>query len=500
MQLKNWIGIWIVYVFCLHAAEESMTIQSGEALYNGQDISLSGQVLVEHPLGQIASKYLILMPSGMSPSHRPKFAMLKIHDDVVINWAEGGCLHCQEALIDSDLLTGMFQGNAEQPNVIYEMARCALTSQSEKAPVRIQSHKMHVQLEKREREGQAPQTVLRCIQADDKVQVKYAEKYTVLASHANYQQDNNVLSQRIISLYPDSSSQTCQLIHENGDTITSDSILIDLDKQELFLNQSKGTIHVEGEKPYEIQFSADKLIWDENQHLLTLQDHVCIKQPGLGDIYTDQKVQIQQEVVEGKLTVRKLTFPSGTRLNYLDVKRGSTHQMVCHGVLEADPIRCIIQMKSPIDSHGQVLDDQQVYFEDVMGEMYADQVEFHYQTADQGIIPIQLSMRGHVKVFNRFNGHPDESGSVLQYALADRVDYRPSEQEMLLTSQKGHRVLFFDKINNLKMSAPSLKIRKDKQSQKESIQGLGDVRFTFMESEFEEFKKRFKFTEASLEK
>lgn len=134
---------------------------------------------------------------------------------------------------------------------------------------------------------------------------------------------------------------------------------------------------------------------------------------------------------------------------------------------------------------------QQVYIDEALGEMYADRVVIHYQWENQQFVPSKMILEGHVRLLNRFDGHLQESSSVLHYALADQVNYDPKVQEMLLTSQKGNRVLFVDKTHNMQMSAPSLRVRRDATTQKESIQGVGDVRFTFIEREREQIKQHF---------
>ena len=70
---------------------------------------------------------------------------------------------------------------------------------------------------------------------------------------------------------------------------------------------------------------------------------------------------------------------------------------------------------------------------------------------------------------------------------------------MVLSASEGNRVLLFDKVNNIQMSAPSLKIQHDPSSQKELIKGMGDVRFTFLEKELAQVKQHFKQKDALWE-
>lgn len=496
----KWILITLIArTLFLWAEDEPMTIESGEAVYNGQDISLTGQVTIQHELGRMTAKELSIVPIVEGhPDPNAKKILLNIRDQVVIDWSQGGRLQCQEAKIDCAQLIGTFVGDSIHPEVIYESEQGARIAKSKStAPIIIRSKKMEMAITRQyDAQSKTQKNIITRIQADEKVKVQYDEDYTILTDHAHYQQDPDDSSQRILRLYPDSSDRNCQLSHLNGDLIKSDSIVINLADRTLVLTHPRGKIQTCTEPQQPLCFSSDKLTWDEEKKILSLEDHVHIEQTGLGKIETDRCVQIKQEIVDGKVAVRSFIFPLGTELTYLDSKKAMQHKIICYGPLEVDHVQRRVRMESPLDEKGEVLQDKQIYFEDLMGDIYADQAEFSYLSTEQGLVPTTVVMQGHVKIFNRFHGHLQESGSVLQYALADRVDYYLKEQEMLLASKEKNRVLFFDKINNLRMSAPSLKILHDKQSNKESIQGIGDVRFTFVESEFEELKKRFKLKES----
>jgi hypothetical protein len=131
--------------------------------------------------------------------------------------------------------------------------------------------------------------------------------------------------------------------------------------------------------------------------------------------------------------------------------------------------------------------------EDTLGDMYADEIQIDYSIAGASADPSKIILKGNVKMLNRFDGHVQESGAVLQYALADYAEYYPASKEMALSGTGEGRVLFYDKVNNIRMSAPSLKIKHDEKSPKGSVQGFGDVRFTFIENEFDQLRKHFQF-------
>jgi hypothetical protein len=77
-----------------------------------------------------------------------------------------------------------------------------------------------------------------------------------------------------------------------------------------------------------------------------------------------------------------------------------------------------------------------------------------------------------------------------QYAMADRLDLFLKDRIMRLSAEPKKRVLLIDSLNDLQVSAPSLILQKDAQ-QALAIQGEGDVRFHFLQKEFELMKNHF---------
>lgn len=129
---------------------------------------------------------------------------------------------------------------------------------------------------------------------------------------------------------------------------------------------------------------------------------------------------------------------------------------------------------------------KQIFLEGELGEIYTDTLRLTYQTNDGKRTPTKLILSGHIQILNRYDQNLKTSGSVLQSALADELEYNPETKEMVLTASQGQRVLYSDQINGIQMSAPSIKI--NLATQKPVIQGQGDVRFAFMEKELEHLK------------
>lgn len=472
--------------------EDTMIVNSGEAQYDGKSIVLIGQVKVEHSLGHISANRLSVLPS-IHKDKKNKFGLLKISENVQIQLKDGGMLSCQHAEVDYGQLQGIFLGNETQPDVVYMSQGEEKTG---KSFIEIKSNKMNFALI---RETISTDTRIRTgvkqIEADQNVRVNYNQDYVLLADHAFYQRssEEKLSKAGLLTLTVKEDLLTCTMTNLNGDRLSAHEIQINTVDRKLWLKQPVGLLYTKREaRPVQsLEFSAQELIWDDLHQNLLLKEQVDITQNHSLHIQTNYEIFIAQAIVEQKKTLRFLRSPHETRISYSDAKKDVNHKIYSPGPFIIDHERQEMTMQSLILP--SINETQQVYIEDMLGEMYADRVVLYYQWQNNQLVPEKMILEGNVKIMNRFDGHRDEVGSILHHALADRVECFPKHQEMLLTSTAGNRVLFFDKVNNIQMSAPSLKVRHDSTTQKEIIQGLGDVRFTFIEKELEQFKAHFPF-------
>jgi lipopolysaccharide export system protein LptA len=545
-MVNRLLRLWyfkIIFLFpLLHAQENAllqkenaMIVNSGEAQYNGREIILTGQVIVQHDLGQISARCLSVQPSS-NKDKKSKFGFLKINDNVQIELAEGGMLYCQQAEVDYANMQGFFLGNAEWPDVTYlntgEGRKSGLLLDSSNSsisgcvkslnhgsfhanqksgnlmnravearpPFELRSSQMMLELV---REPQTTSTVAKIlvkqIEANHNVRVRYNQDHLLLADHALYQRLPSALSSSIagiLTLTVRGNLPACKMTNLNGDRLSAQVIQLNTIERKLWLTQPKGMLYMRREeRPVQtLEFSANELLWDDQQRTLQLKGEVNITQNGTLHVKTDHELLISQAIVNGKRVLERLQSPENTHIDYTDIQKGNTHQIYCPGFFSIDNERQEITLQGLQDSSR--VNQLQVYIEDALGEMYADRVHIHYNWEEQQLVPGKTRLEGHVRLMNRFDGHLEETGSILHYALADLVEYFPKQQEMILTGANGNRVLFFDRVNNVQMSAPSLKVMHDTTTKKDAIQGVGDVRFTFVEKELDQLKQHFPLAES----
>lgn len=478
----------------LFGQEEPMKVNSGEAEYNGREISLVGDVVVQHGLGKISAHRFTVTPSDEDKKN--KFSNLSMSEDVEIEFQGGGKLRCETANVDYEKLHGTFLGNPEKPDVVY--TNWDFPEESLLRPQLIVKGDQF-QVDFIRPSDNAHKVELDRIQIDGNVRVQYNQDYYLKADQAFYQRnhsdDKDLMSGTLLL----TAKNFCEATNQNGDQILAKKITVDVKNKKIILFEAQGALtqHGPSDSTHKLKFASSQLILDDIDQSLHLNGNVTVNQDDEFYLKTDHAAIIDFLTADGKRVLRSLKCPKESELAYHDLKKESLHSAKCFGMLFIDHENSQIWMYSPKDPYGNVPEGKQVFFDDLMGEISADEVHVTYEKKERQMMPLKVDMAGHVQIFNRFDGHVQESSSVLQYTLADRMEYIPALQDMTLSGENGNRVLFFDKINSLQMSAPALKIHFDKTTMKESIQGMGDVRFTFIEREFNQLKSRFRFNEKS---
>lgn len=513
---SKWIEIFflfgiIFFADCRAVQEEMMVIDSALADYDGKKITLSGNVVVEHELGKISANQVVLFPEN--EEKKVRFAYLKMNDNVKISLKDGGQLNCSIADLDYKSMTGKFSGNPQQEYVIY--TESCKDKAGISVPLVVKSRQMNVQITREESQNsQTPKSLLNEITAESNVTVNYNHDFIITSDQAQYQRlqkekENNTSSQPrlpgLIQFRAAEQAGFCQVTNRNGDMIRANQIYIDTLKRHLLFLYPKGIIFSpshgdQKEEPTRTEFSSDTMTWEEPKDLLILRDHVVVNQKGIGQIANNEEVQIHRHVVGGKKLLRSIDSSGETIMTLLDEAKGIMHTLTCYGKVILDNEHLITHLESPRDAYGKVLPGKQVFFEDRLGEVYADKADLLYEYANKSIVPAKLILTGNVWILNRSTAHEEDPGKFLQYSIAETVEFYPQTKEMHFFSKENGRVLFFDKANNVQMSAPALKIKRDPNSKADSIHGVGDVRFSFLENELEQLRKRFGFKEEKEEK
>lgn len=466
----------------------TVLIQANDADYDGKRVVLNGEVVVEHALGTLTGDQIFISPAGHWNS-------ITVQGNVKIALKDGSSLTCNRAEVDSISLQGLLHGDIQkQEQVVYTALR--QTPSASPIPFSVKANQMNIRLAK----NNGKQS-LEHLKASGEVAICYNNDYTATGDHASVDCSKDVQeaseaakgSPEIISLYGDGQNRACQVLNQNGDTISANSIRIDTKKRTLHFTNPEGILILVrtptlSEKVF---FSGDSLLWEDTKNLLKLRGNAVINQEGFGQLTSDKEVLFSQYIVDKKKRLKGIESSGKTVILFHDDAEGLSHKLNCYGKVFVDHQKLQTIMESPRDSQGNVIAGRQLSFQDTMGDIYADRMAMSYKETDHTLSPSKIKLEGHVRIFNRFSKGSAKSENFLQYALADIVEYAPEAKEVTLSTNEKNRVLFFDKLNNLQVSAPKLTIRRDKITDKESIQGSGNVRFSFVKQEFEEIYKQF---------
>ena len=312
--------VWTLYSFpCSGIENDDMVIDSGEAGYKDNKITLSGHVVIEHELGTLEAEYMELTPE--MNDNRIRARNLTMENHVSIGLKDGGQLCCSFADVDFQLSQGVFKGDSQQEYVTY--TELCKGKSGANIPVVVKSRQMTVQLARAKNQpskGNAISSIL----AEDDVTVNYNDDFMAAADHAAYHRLENALQHTqmkgMISLRAEGEEGTCQITNRNGDMITADHLCIDTTQRQISFVYPKGALCLSHETPEHsrIDFSSDTLTWEDAQNTLKLREHVNIYQQGMGTLASDKDVTLSQEIVEEK---KRLVFSSQHRNHCPDIQR-----------------------------------------------------------------------------------------------------------------------------------------------------------------------------------
>ncbi|HEV8051092.1 MAG TPA: hypothetical protein VGP47_01255, partial [Parachlamydiaceae bacterium] len=346
-----------------------------------------------------------------------------------------------------------------------------------------------LQLSKNEASGIRSDSTIEKITANGNVVMNYNGNVAT-SDEAIFKRNHEASSKEIlpgiVTLRCTSADRLCRVTNPEGDEIQSTMIKVDTTRHELMFTYPKGTVS-------SLEFSADRLVWNDLDSKLTLSGGVQLAQQGFGKLQTANDVRLLMTVVGGKKVLRGMETTGEATLTYVDKDTGLDHVLKSYGSLRIDHLKMETKLQSPENADGSVNEGQQVFYKDSKGELHANKVFVKYDYVDKKIVPVRIVLQGDVKITNNLERSEKDKTISSQYILADRVDFIPQTKLMIFKADKGQRVLLFDKGNNLEVSAPGLKIVRDIATRKETIQGIGDVRFSFVENEFERIRHRFTF-------
>jgi lipopolysaccharide export system protein LptA len=483
----------------LYAKEKvlnQVTLSSDQLEHDGKRTVLKGHVALENEMGIITCDLASVFQETQNGG--PEQAKIRLQQNVDIDLGKEGHLHCSRADIDTKDLTGVFLGGTQEDFVVF-------TEQpylEDKKPIVLKSRRLFLHMNPTENEEIKKSYRIQELIAEYNVSVDYRNTFSAFSDQMTFRHHNDIgkenenALQGLVSLQAKGVGGTCQVITKNGDVIKAQQIYMDTQQQRVLFDHPIGTISIQDHNEYRnidsFDFSAGVLTWDQESQVLSLADQVMVYHKEIGCMTSSGQVQVCLKQGKGVQKIEWMTSSGQTELTYVDAK-GETHFLQCHDKVFVDAVQYKIKLNSP-NHEGATPTEKQVFFHNDFAEVYADDVEIEYVMLDEKPSLAKLQLLGHVKILNHnLSQENKEEQGILQYALADAVDYNPDSQEMRLYAVEDGRVLFYDCSKKVQVSAPAVQVKTNPLTKKVFYEGEGDVRFTFIENELDTFAKSFPF-------
>ncbi len=472
----------------LHRKEPAlMLVEADQATYTEDDLLLNGAVKAHHPLGSVKAQNVEFKPAIIEG--KKTYSKVFIKNDVDITLQHGGKVRCDEAEIDDHAKQAVFTSPHE---VVY--LDNFIDRKGNKVPLLFKCSKAVIDLVP---DANSSKPKLGHLFAFGNVHVIYNNDTTLTADEADYSfkhdpsKQNNLISGVITLKATQDAEGLCRLTNLQGDYVRAEIIVFNTLDSTAVLSQPHGSFQTlrEGKISAPIAFSANKLVWQQNQDLMSLEKNAVVTDSQYGTLSTDDTLTIRRSTApDGKKQLKSIQSNGRTVLTHSEKEKGMAHALVCNGTTFLDNELYTVDFNSKQNV-------EQVSFEDDYGTIKADKAKLTYKLVDARIVPQTLTLNGNLHILNRYvSSEENPSGNQLQYALADHAEYNFMTKEINLYSGKQcPRVLLFDKANHFEVSAPGLKIKRNELTGKDSITGQGDVRFNLVEHELQQIKNHFRF-------
>lgn len=458
-------------------AQDCGLVSSENASYDGQDLILSGHVVIDHILGKMQARKALL--KRQEKTNFP-FNQIELDQEVLILLKEHGRITAGRADFDLQKNQGILNSDQEQ-NVIYQ--DMIYDKREKLVPFSIEGRSLKLNLLLKEEKNR--EYLIDSICAEQNVAISYANAFFLTAAKATYNQLDLINQWKgRISAYGQDAGTSCCLTHEQ-DVVYAKQIDINLIDSYLQLFYAKGILQnflsPRTEKS-SLHFSTDSLYWNDLEKRLLFKGPTQIEEQDLGIIHTQDELTIKNCMVNNKMIFQTLDAKGHAVMTCKDLK-GRNHRIESHGRLYIDQNKLQAWIESPQDQEGHI--QNQLYYKTEDLNVFSDSAQLDYININQHVKPSSIILKEHVRLFSKDPNKP------VQLAIADKMSYSLDTHSIILSAHLGKKVLFWDALQELRISAPEVHIITDCLTQEKVIKGIGKVQFAFSKEEQTQFNQHF---------
>lgn len=480
-----YLSLTLCHLRAVPTLDSEIKISAMQTEYNGHQLLLTGNVLIEHEFGSLSSgKASAPLRKGKGD---PRFTL---EEQVVISLSGGGSLCCSRATLNGQSMRGKFYSLPGNPPIRYQ--GYTEDSQGVLTPLGVSSDYMCLQMD---RNSEAEDYHVEALQAEGDVRIRYGPDIKAQADFANYSYAGRDSAHSpfpgTITLWPRRESQ-CTVYRGSLDHIKAQKIRIDTVTHQIAFSCAMGEFFLmQDNVPKDrIDFSANHIQWLEKEDLLQLRGDVSFHEREMGSVTTEELVTAQFIWKGGKRDLHHIKTQGPTHIVYHDFNKGTKHTVYCPGEVWIDHTKKCAYLNGLAQGSAST---SQIHYRDSLGDLYADRIILWYSQEEEEPQLTKLVLEGNVRMRNIAALDAEDTQPGQQYAWSDQAVFLPQKRELTLSAETSGRVLFYDKVRNLKMSAPGIQVRRDGSGDKKTIQGLGNVRFTFARHEALKMEQLFQF-------
>jgi lipopolysaccharide export system protein LptA len=410
---------------------KNFSLSSKTVDFDGEKLKLSGDIFLEHDLGDVKAKEAVF-----EKEKNGKLSNIFLYGDVTLHLKNGGHLLSEAAHLDLEKQT--IELTSKKQKIKLEDFLLA-----GKKPLFLSGYKVKCRLTSKSIKKPSIQDVI-FISFYDDVEITYDNDIHFKGDKAKYIKSKNIDGEILLK-----TKQNLCLFDYLDNKASANFCHIDLASQTIQMKKAKGYCNTNLGK---IDFSSKKLTVDKIKEQIVLQDDVTLFNSHIGTLLAETA-----EIFKNKIKT------DGTTTLFLPEKK---RNISCNGHVILDNDKKILIAKA-------MHEDEQVILKDNDINLFTDQLIVNYQ--DNFKIN-NMILEGNINAILENN----------IYGNADKAIYSFEKKELCIKSDPDKRVVFWQKNNNMKLSAKELKINNNN-----DIEGIGNVRCSFDLTEGKHFKQLF---------
>lgn len=464
--------------------EDTGTVSSTHAEYDGNVLILKGHVLLDHGLGKMRAEQASLQKQETGKEF--PFSFIHLENEVMLDLKDNAKLACARADLDFIELKGQLFSE-EEGHVTYSDI---LENQ---VPVELLGKTVEIGMSRLPAQDKKNAYQIDTVTATTDVHIHYAKDFLLkahLAHFAKAQENSTKAFAGRIKAHPKDDASYCTLTHLQ-DRIDATSVEVDLSNDQLALTRPHGTLAsslVPHADNLAVHFNAGSLHWDHPKETLHLKEDVHIEDASYGVIDAEKSLQLTQGKEGEKTVIKAIQTQGKTRLEHQTSENSLPHVLICHGTISLDRDKLNAHLSSPPSA----TEETQIYYQEARIASFANDALIDYAIVNSTLQPVALKLTGNIRLFSHDENSPKRC------SLADRLTYSPATRTLILYANPGNRVLFWDEEQSLRIGAQEIHITYDPDTKKELINGIGNVKFAFTSEESAMLNQVFPFFKKHL--